>query len=173
MRSRNVIIAIIVILLIALAVWAFVSALRTPPEEVPPAESPPTVPAPTPPTSGTPSDDVPVRSIEWDERSVVDLTGDTLVVVDDFQTDVPVSEEASFGSDGFFSDVVLSPDGRYLALTISGAAHGFGWLYDLPAEERDPVAFQYGGSLEVVEWSPDDRFVVFRAHSPAETTHLK
>lgn len=113
------------------------------------------------------------QRIDWDAEAVVDQDGDTLLSIEAFPDEVQVSEEASFGSSERFTGASLSPDERWMAITTVGSAHTFGWLYELDTEEKHPVDFQYGGSIDLGPWSPDANFIAFLAHSPAEITTIK
>lgn len=112
------------------------------------------------------------ESIAWDEETITDGDGRVLLTRDDVPDSMQVSEEAEFGTAGSFGSAVMSPDSDWVAFTIQGAAHDGGWLYAVDTGETVPVAFQYGGGLDVLEWSPNARFVAFLAESPANTAHI-
>jgi hypothetical protein len=116
---------------------------------------------------------VSVRTIDWDDDTVFDAAGDTILSIESLSDTILVSEESRFGSSNRFTGAKLSPDGRWLAVTVAGAVHQFGWLYDLSTHGRHPVAFQYGGAVRIEAWSPDGRFAAFIEESPAPTTTIK
>lgn len=122
--------------------------------------------------NGNPS---PITGINWNRDVVRDQNGNTIIRADDFPGSIRVSEDesAEFGVAGVITDAMLSPDNTWLAVTMSGAAHGSAWLYDIEAERLSPVDFQYGGDLEVEAWSPDNDFVALLAKTPAETELIK
>lgn len=113
-----------------------------------------------------------VQSISFTEESILDQDETELVNQEDVPQSIAVSSDAEFGAAGSFTSAALSPDGDWIAFTTSGAAHGGGWLYEVESGQITPAAFQYGGSVEVLEWSPDGRYIVFAASTPAETDVL-
>ncbi len=120
----------------------------------------------------TDTDEPTVTGITANEESITDQNGNTLVEVDNLPGGIQVSEDASFGASGAISGAQLSPDNEWIAFATRGAAHDAGWLYEVASEEVTPVAFQYGGGIEVVEWSPDAQFIAFQAGTPAPSEHI-
>ena len=114
-----------------------------------------------------------LEGITWNHSHVRTESGDTLLSIDSLPDTVRVSADAQFGSPDRFTGAALSPDSSWLALSLAGEVHAFGWLYDLSAETGSPVAFQYGGEVEFDSWSPDGRFATFVQRSPAPTSVIK
>lgn len=121
---------------------------------------------------GIEPDEPPVESIDWNEDTISDQDGNVLLSADNLPSSMEVSEEAEFGVAGSITSAQLSPDKEWIALSVSGAAHGAGWLYEITTGKVVPAAFQYGGGVEVIEWSPDGQFVAFRIGTPAATEHI-
>lgn len=121
---------------------------------------------------GIEPDEPPVESISWNEDTIEDQDGKVLLSAENLPSSMEVSEEAEFGVAGSITSAQLSPDKEWIALSVSGAAHGGGWLYEITTKRVVPAAFQYGGGVEVIEWSPDEKFVAFRIGTPAATEHI-
>ncbi len=117
-----------------------------------------------------------VESVTVTDNEILDQSGTVLLSNDIAPGSMEVDEDVEFGVSGQFTSAALSPDSNLIAFTISGAAHGGGWIAKLEqgpeASNITPVAFQYGGSVEVIEWSPDSRFVVFSLSTPAPSELL-
>lgn len=92
--------------------------------------------------------------IDWNEKEVRNREGRVLVSVKNMPKEIAVSSEAGFGGTDRIMEVKVSPDGSWIALVTSGAAHSFGWLYDVDQDELTPVVFQYGGEVEIFAWNP-------------------
>lgn len=80
--------------------------------------------------------------------------------IDDFPDYVSVSEAGAFGSSDWFNDALVSPDSKWIAISISGAAHDFGWLYEVSTEKMIPIAFSYGGGVAIDKWESDTRLIL-------------
>ena len=104
------------------------------------------------------------------ESRVILPKGSTLSI-NDFPDQIKVSagDDPGFGSSDRIKGSMLSPDKKWLAIAISGAAHDFGWIYDVATKKLTPVIFSYGGGVEVKEWK-DNRTVVFLKTSPKPET---
>lgn len=116
--------------------------------------------------------EAPVEDISLSEESIEDQEGDVLISADDVPGSIQVSENSEFGVSGSFTSAKLSGDKEWIAFATGGAAHDAGWLYEIRTEEVLPVAFQYGGGVEVIEWSPDSQYVAFMIGSPAPSEHI-
>jgi len=109
--------------------------------------------------------------VSWDASNIA-VSGRIILSINDFPDSVQVSPEAYFGSSDRFKDVKISPDDKWLAVSIGGAAHDFGWLYEISTKKLVPVAFQYGGGVDVKGWI-NDKEVVFEITSPKPETREK
>lgn len=121
------------------------------------------------------TDDVPaenVESIQWDENSIEDQDGNILVSSEGMPDTIQVSENTEFGVSGSFTGAELSPDKEWIAFSVNGAAHGSGWLYEIATDNISPVAFQYGGGVNTIQWSPDSQFMAFQVGTPAPSEHI-
>ncbi len=114
-----------------------------------------------------------IESINQDSESITDQDGNILVSLEDFPAEVDVSSEASFGGADEITGAELSPDGEWIALTTRGAAHGFGWLYNVSRDDMEAVDFQFGGSVQVEAWEDESRYVAFRGETPRPATVFK
>lgn len=119
-----------------------------------------------------PEPDEPTEVNVSDEQ-ITDADGNVLVTIDELPDNVQPDPDTEFGGPTHFTDAELSGDGAWLAIGSAGAAHSYGWLYELDAGEHHFVAFQYGGSVSAHSWSPDGQFALFGIGSPAETGVLK
>lgn len=104
--------------------------------------------------------------------SSVSVNGAQVLHVDDFADRIQVSADSTFGGSDRITGTALSPDEKWIAIEVSGAAHAFGWLYNRDNEQLRPVAFQYGGSVEINQWR-DATTVVFDVTSPKPETEQK
>jgi hypothetical protein len=73
---------------------------------------------------------------------------------------------------GEFRNVKFSPDGSKAVFAVRNAAHDFGWVYDFTTSKFIPLAFQYGGGVEVVAWK-SDREVTLKLTTPKPETTEK
>ncbi|WP_234261810.1 hypothetical protein [Halomonas sp. MCCC 1A11062] len=90
-----------------------------------------------------------------------------LLSMEDVPGTTRVDQQAEFGAAERFQEASVSPDGAWLAVVTSGAAHSAGWLVRVEAREPKPAAFQYGGNITIGPWSDDARRVVFVQEGPA------
>lgn len=97
--------------------------------------------------------------------SSIDVDGEQVLSIDDFADSIQVSADSTFGGSERIKSAVLSPDNQWIAIAVTGAAHDFGWVYNRDSEMLRPVAFQYGGGVEVSEWQ-DNTTVIFDITSP-------
>jgi hypothetical protein len=81
--------------------------------------------------------------------------------------DIRVDDTTEFGVAQRFAEASASPDGEWIAVVTSGAAHSGGWLVRTGTREPRPAAFQYGGSMTIGPWSADSERVVFAHSGPA------
>jgi hypothetical protein len=89
-------------------------------------------------------------------------------------TDVPamlVQKDVVFelGNSGNFKNVIFSPHFSKVAFSVRNAAHDFGWVYDFSTSQFIPLAFQYGGGIEVVGWKNENE-VTLRLTTPKPST---
>lgn len=101
------------------------------------------------------------------ESELRGVDGTLLLSIEDVPGSIPVDADSEFGASGRFVEASASPDGEWLAVVTSGAAHSGGWLLEMGTAEPFPAAFQYGGGLTVGPWSADGRWVVFVHEGPA------
>ena len=85
---------------------------------------------------------------------------------------VRVDADTEFGATGQLVDADASPDGRWLAVTSIGTAHGAGWLVEGRGASAAPAAFQYGGAVGIGPWDPDGRFAVFTLEGPGPASRI-
>lgn len=103
-------------------------------------------------------------------ESEITRGGETLLTIDEFADGIRVSEDAVFGGSERIDGAKLSPTGEWVAISVSGAAHSFGWIYTIETDTLEPVVFQYGGSVTVKEWQDDER-VAFTVETPQPETN--
>lgn len=111
-------------------------------------------------------------SVHITDQAILDQDGVVLVSQDDVPQSMAVSPDAEFGAAGSFTSAEVSPDNTWIAFTTSGAAHGGGWLYEVQSGEVTAAAFQYGGDVQALEWSPDGEYALFSVSTPAPTKQL-
>lgn len=113
-----------------------------------------------------------LQSVSFTDENILNQDGEVLVNQEDVPQSMTVSPEAEFGAAGPFTSAELSPDGDWIAFTTSGVAHGGGWLYEVQSEEVTAAVFQYGGSVQALEWSPDGQYAVFLVSTPVPSDQL-
>lgn len=99
-------------------------------------------------------------TIDTISESQIILSNGLILSIDEFPDEVDISPESTFGSSDRFKSAELSPNDEWLAIAIGGAAHDFGWMYNLETKELNVIAFQYGGGVEVKEWISDSQVVL-------------
>lgn len=114
-----------------------------------------------------------ISSIEWNEDQITTETGEVLLTAEEVPSSMQVSSNSEFGVAGPFQEVSLSPDKEWIAFAMTGVAHGAGWIYEIDSENIYPAAFQYGGGVEIIEWSPDSQYIAFNIGTPAPTEYIK
>jgi putative cell wall-binding protein len=112
-------------------------------------------------------------SIDVTAEQITDQDGNVLLTIDELPDNVQPDPDTEVGGPTQLNDAVLSGDRAWIAIGSAGVAHGYGWLHDIAADETHFVAFQFEGSVEALNWSPDDRFALFSIGSPAEIGLLK
>lgn len=110
----------------------------------------------------------PLSIVSISESSIVFSNGSQLSI-DTLPDTVKVSSESEFGSSDRFKNAVLSPTKEWLAISVSGSAHDFGWLYTISDAYLRPVQFSYGGSVDIVSWISDTQ-VEFEVVTPKPET---
>jgi hypothetical protein len=108
---------------------------------------------------------------KWSESDMT-LGGTRLLSINDFPDSIKVSAEAEFGSSDTIKGAMLSPDRKWVAIAVGGAAHDFGWVYNIATKKLTPVIFSYGGGVEVKQWSSATK-VVFSVTTPQPATSDK
>ena len=88
------------------------------------------------------------------------LSDGTTISIDQFADEVEVAEGAVFGSSDRIKEANISPDKKHLAIAIGGAAHDFGWLYDIDTNTLRPVEFQYGGEVRLGAWKSNTQMTL-------------
>jgi hypothetical protein len=88
--------------------------------------------------------------------------------------DIPVmlvqkDTEFEVGKTGQFKDVKFSPDGAKAAFSVTNGVHDFGWVYDFANSKFIPLAFQYGGGVDVIDWKNNNE-VTLRLRTPKPST---
>jgi hypothetical protein len=94
--------------------------------------------------------------------SAITLSSGTIISINDFADEVTVAEDTKFGSSDKIKAANLSPDKKRLSIAVAGAAHDFGWIYEVDTKNLFPVVFQYGGEVDLGGWknSTEVAFVV-------------
>lgn len=118
-------------------------------------------------TADTSQPEAALAPLEVGDEEIRAADGAVLVGIDDVPGTIRVDQQAEFGAAERFQEASLSPDGAWLAVVTSGAAHSAGWLVRMDARQPRPAAFQYGGNITIGPWSDDSRRVVFVQEGPA------
>ncbi len=109
-------------------------------------------------------------------EAIRDAESSVLLRIDALEGSIEVEPGTSFGAAERFTGASLAPHGRALALSATGAAHGGGWVVEIPDDAEpvpSPAAFQYGGEVELGPWSEEGRYVVFVLRGPAGDQTLR
>lgn len=88
------------------------------------------------------------------------LSNSVVLSIDELPDEIAVSAQSTFGSSDKFKNAVLSPDDAWLAIAVGGAAHNFGWIYNLETSELKLIAFQYGGGVKIKKWINNSEVVL-------------
>jgi hypothetical protein len=94
------------------------------------------------------------EKLTW-SASAISLGTTKLLSINDFPDSIKVSADAEFGSSDTIKGALLSPDGKWVAIAVGGAAHDFGWVYNIATKKLTPVIFSYGGGVTVQEWKSE------------------
>lgn len=122
---------------------------------------------PTTETADTSQPEAALAPLEVGDEEIRAADGSVLLSIDDVPGTIRADQQAEFGAAQRFQEASVSPDGAWLAVVTSGAAHSAGWLVLMDARQPRPAAFQYGGNITIGPWSDDSRRVVFVQEGPA------
>lgn len=112
-------------------------------------------------------------SLTVSDDRVVDEDGRVLLTTADLADAVERVPDFGFGGPTQLTATALSADGRWIAVSGTSAAHGYGFLHDVAAGESHLTDFAYGSAVRAHSWSPDDRFALFTIGTAANTDLLK
>ncbi|MCC5883621.1 MAG: hypothetical protein JJU25_13415, partial [Halomonas sp.] len=118
-------------------------------------------------TADTSQPEAALAPLEVGDEQIRAADGSVLLGIDDVPGSIRVDQQSEFGAAERFQEASISPDGVWLAVLTSGAAHSAGWLIQMEAREPSPGAFQYGGNITIGPWSDDSRRLVFVQEGPA------
>lgn len=124
-------------------------------------------PPPASETTDTSESEVALAPLEVGDEEIRAADGSVLLSMEDVPGTIRVDEQAEFGAAERFQEASVSPDGVWLAVVTSGAAHSAGWLVRMDARQLRPAAFQYGGNITIGPWSDDSQRLVFVQEGPA------
>ncbi|WP_111412014.1 hypothetical protein [Billgrantia lactosivorans] len=124
-------------------------------------------PPPTTETAAISEFEAALAPLEVGDEQIRAADGSVLVGIGDVPGTIRADQQAEFGAAERFQEASVSPDGAWLAVVTSGAAHSAGWLVRMEARQPRPAAFQYGGNITIGPWSDDSRRVVFVQEGPA------
>ncbi|MGR2737164.1 hypothetical protein ACUY1T_01800 [Billgrantia sp. Q4P2] len=117
--------------------------------------------------SNTSQPEAALAPLDVGDEQIRAADGSVLVGIADVPDSIRVDQQAEFGAAERFQEASLSPDGAWLAMVTTGAAHSAGWLIREGTRKPRPAAFQYGGIIAIGPWSDDARRVVFVQEGPA------
>ncbi|NIC06104.1 hypothetical protein [Billgrantia bachuensis] len=118
-------------------------------------------------TSDTSQPEATLAPLDVANEQIRAADGSVLLGIDAVPGTIRVDQQAEFGAAERFQEASVSPDGAWLAVVTSGAAHSAGWLVRMEARKPRPAAFQYGGNITIGPWSDDSQRVVFVQEGPA------
>mgnify|MGYP000029126216 CR=1 FL=1 len=124
-------------------------------------------PPPTTETADTSESEAALAPLEVGDEEIRAADGAVLLSMEDVPGTIRADRQAEFGAAERFQEASVSPDGVWLAVVTTGAAHSAGWLVRGEARQLRPAAFQYGGNITIGPWSDDSRRVVFVQEGPA------
>ncbi|MCE8051059.1 hypothetical protein HOP61_07125 [Halomonas daqingensis] len=124
-------------------------------------------PPPAAETADTSQPEAALTPLEVGDEEIRAADGSVLLSMEDVPGTIRADQQAEFGAAQRFQEASVSPDGTWLAVVTSGAAHSAGWLVRMEARQPRPAAFQYGGNITIGPWSDDSRRVVFVQEGPA------
>lgn len=134
----------------------------------------PTPALPTALAAATPSPDtIRPTTISVSQESIIDQDGNMLLAIDNLPSQTQAEANTEFRGSINFTEAVLSPNGKYLAIGSSSSAHGYGWIYDVANQTTRLVALQTGGLVTPHSFSPDNDFVVFVLDSADNTKVMR
>jgi len=109
--------------------------------------------------------------VVWHESEIV-LNEKLLLSIEDFPDEIEVAPDAVFGSSDRIKNVKISPDNTWLAIAVGGAAHDFGWFYNIENAKLSFAVFSYGGGVDVKQWVSNTE-VEFEVTTPKPETSIK
>lgn len=124
-------------------------------------------PPPTTETSDTSQPEAALAPLEVGDEEIRAADGSVLLGIDDVPGTIRVDQQSEFGAAERFQEASVSPDGAWLAVVTTGAAHSAGWLVREGTRQPRPAAFQYGGNITIGPWDEDSRRLVFVQEGPA------
>ncbi|OUE37719.1 hypothetical protein BZY95_20320 [Billgrantia desiderata SP1] len=124
-------------------------------------------PPPTTETADTSESEAGLAPLEVGDEEIRAADGSVLLSMEDVPGTIRADQQAEFGAAERFQEASISPDGAWLAVVTSGAAHSAGWLIRMEAGQPRPAAFQYGGNITIGPWSDDSQRLVFVQEGPA------
>ncbi len=124
-------------------------------------------PPPTAETSDTSESEAALAPLEVGDEQVRAADGSELLGIDGVPGTIRADQQAEFGAAERFQEASVSPDGAWLAVVTTGAAHSAGWLVREGTRQPRPAAFQYGGNITIGPWDEDSRRLVFVQEGPA------
>lgn len=107
-------------------------------------------------------------AISVTENQIQFLNGQILSI-NDFPDAVRVSADSSFGSSDRINGAIISSDGKWIAVATGGAAHDFGWMYEVSTKKLTPVVFSYGGGVAVKNWNNNQEVVFIKTTAKPDT----
>ncbi|UYG05747.1 hypothetical protein OCT51_10430 [Halomonas sp. LR3S48] len=146
-------------LVLSIAIAAFVLSGCSSPEN---GEPPPGIEA-----SDTSQSEATLAPLDVSDEQIRAADGSVLLDIADVPNTIRVDQQAEFGAAERFQEASISPDGAWLAVVTTGAAHSAGWLIREGAQQPTPAAFQYGGNITIGPWGDDARRLVFVQEGPA------
>lgn len=108
------------------------------------------------------------EEVSWGSQKIT--YGDKVITAADLPP-MRVSEGAVFEGQGEIRTVLFSPNNKKAAFVVTGV-HEFGWVYDFELEKLIPLAFQYGGGVDIVQWQKEN-IIELDITTPKPTKHKK
>lgn len=110
-----------------------------------------------------------VLTITQVTENQITLSNGKTISIDQFADEIKVAPDGVFGSSDRIKNAQLSPDQKHISIAVGGAAHDFGWIYEIATGDLFPVIFSYGGGVEVGMWKSTTK-AAFIVTSPEPKT---